>query len=65
MTRRYIDCRESPGMPKNCTVAISADNDDELIEAAVQHGRTVHGYEDSAELREQLRASVKEGSPRG
>jgi predicted small metal-binding protein len=64
MTRKYIDCRDYPGMPKKCTVAISADNDDELIEAAVQHGMAVHGYDDTEDLREQLRSSIKEGLPR-
>ena len=31
MPRKYIDCREYPS-EKNCTVAISADSDDELLE---------------------------------
>ena len=30
MTRKYIDCREYPS-EMNCSVAISADNDDELL----------------------------------
>jgi predicted small metal-binding protein len=36
MARKYIDCREFPSEMK-CTVAISADSDEELVEAAVQH----------------------------
>jgi predicted small metal-binding protein len=64
MARKYIDCRDYPQGDKKCTVAISADNEDELIEAAIQHGITVHGYEDTQEFRKELRQSIKTGSPR-
>src|ERR1700730_8237690 len=36
MGRKFIDCREYPS-EMNCTVALSADSDEELLEAAVQH----------------------------
>lgn len=62
MSRKFIDCREHPG--SKCTVAISADTEDELLEAVVQHGITVHGMEDSPDLRKELKTFVKEGSPR-
>lgn len=62
MSRKYVDCREFPS-EKNCTVAIAADADDELLEAAVQHATTVHGHQDSPELRRQLRQLFKEGTP--
>jgi predicted small metal-binding protein len=62
MTRKYIDCREFPS-EMNCTVALSADSDDELLEAAVQHAVAVHHHEDSAELRTQLRTLFHEGTP--
>ena len=62
MARKYIDCRLFPSDTK-CTVAISADDADELVEAAAQHAVTVHKHEDSPQLRQQIRASVKEGSP--
>jgi predicted small metal-binding protein len=62
MTRKYIDCREVPS-DKNCSVALSADSDDELLEAAVQHAVSVHGHEDSPELRSQLKACFHDGSP--
>lgn len=62
MARKYIDCRDYPGEVK-CTVALSADNEKELIEAVVQHGTTVHGYKDSPEFREMIRKGMKEGSP--
>jgi predicted small metal-binding protein len=59
MSRKYIDCRDHPGEIK-CTVALSADTDDELIEAVVQHGTTVHGYEDTPEFRENIRKEFRE-----
>jgi predicted small metal-binding protein len=43
----------------NCTVAISADTKDELLEAAVQHAVAVHGHHDSAELRQELAKMIK------
>lgn len=62
MTRKYIDCREYPSDIK-CSVAISADSDDELLEVAVQHACAVHGYKDSAELRGEIRRMFKQGVP--
>ncbi len=61
MSRKYIDCRDFPD--SKCTVALSADTDEELLEAVVQHGGKVHGYEDTPEFREQIRKGFKEGSP--
>ena len=60
--RRSIDCREVPS-EMNCTIAISADSEDELVEAATQHVVAVHGHADSPELREQLREHIHEGVP--
>lgn len=62
MARKYVDCREFPS-EANCTVAIAADSEDELLEAAVQHAVAVHGHQDTPEFRQQLRASFKEGTP--
>ncbi|MBF0373010.1 MAG: DUF1059 domain-containing protein [Alphaproteobacteria bacterium] len=62
MARKFIDCRDYPGDIK-CTVALSADSEEELVEAVVQHGRAVHGYEDTPEFRDALRKDMKEGSP--
>ena len=62
MARKYIDCRNYPS-EKNCTVAISANKDDELLEAAVQHAVAVHGHKDTPDLRKQLRTMFKEGTP--
>ncbi|WP_321843571.1 DUF1059 domain-containing protein [Paraburkholderia bannensis] len=62
MTRKYIDCREFPS-EMNCSVAISADTEKELMEAAVQHAVSVHRHTDSPELRTQLSSLFREGSP--
>lgn len=62
MGRKYIDCRDFPD-ETHCTVALAADDERELIEAVVEHGVSVHGYQDSPELREQLRKAFKEGTP--
>lgn len=64
MPRRYIDCREYPSDSK-CTLALSADSEDELLEAAVQHAVAVHGHEDTPAFRQQLRQLLKPGSPAG
>jgi predicted small metal-binding protein len=62
MTRKYIDCREFPS-EMNCSVALSADSDEELLDAAVQHAVTVHKHADSPELRSQLSAFFHQGTP--
>lgn len=59
MSRKFIDCREMPS-ESNCTVAIAADSEDELVAAAVQHAVAVHGHEDSSELRDGIRKGVKD-----
>jgi predicted small metal-binding protein len=62
MARTYIDCREFPS-DSHCTVAIAADSEQELLEAAVQHAVAVHGHTDTPELRQQLRQLFKAGTP--
>jgi predicted small metal-binding protein len=62
MERYFIDCRDYPGDVK-CTVALSADTKEELLEAVVQHGTKVHGYEDTSEFREMIVNGFKEGTP--
>lgn len=62
MSRHYIDCRDVPSDAK-CTVALSADTTEELLEAAIQHAVKVHGHEDTASFRQQLLEAMKEGSP--
>ena len=62
MSRKYIDCRDYPSDSK-CTVAISADTEQELLEIAVQHAVTVHGHEDTPQFRDELRKAMKDGTP--
>lgn len=62
MPRKFIDCRKFPS-EMNCTVAISADSENELLEAAVQHAVAVHKHEDSPELREMIRGAIMDGTP--
>ncbi|SOZ15343.1 conserved hypothetical protein [Cupriavidus taiwanensis] len=62
MARKFIDCREFPS-DTHCTVALSADSEDELLEAAVQHAVAVHKHQDTPELRNQLKTMFKEGTP--
>jgi predicted small metal-binding protein len=58
MTRLFVDCRDYPS-EKNCTVAISADSKEELVDAAVQHAVAVHGHDDTPELRQELAKMIK------
>ena len=62
MPRKFIDCRDMPSESK-CTIAISADSENELLEAAVQHAVAVHKHHDSPELRAMIRKGMKSGSP--
>ena len=58
MARVFVDCRDYPS-EMNCTVAISADTREELVDAAVQHAVAVHGHHDSPQLREELAKMIK------
>jgi predicted small metal-binding protein len=60
MERYCIDCRNYPGDVK-CTVALSADTKEELLEAVFDHGVKVHGYEDTPEFREYIVKEFKTG----
>jgi len=62
MGRKYIDCRDFPS-DMQCTVAIAADSEAELLDAAVQHAVAVHGHHDSPEFRAQLKGAFHEGTP--
>ena len=63
MARVHIDCREFPS-EMNCTLALIADSEKELLEAAVQHAVAVHKHQDSPEFRAELRKIFKPGNPR-
>lgn len=62
MARKYVDCREFPS-ETGCTIALAADSDKELLEAAVQHAVAVHGHQDTPELRVQIQQLFKSGTP--
>lgn len=56
--RKVIDCRLYPS-EKNCSLAISG-TEDEVLSVAVLHAVSAHGHKDTPELREQLRAIIKD-----
>lgn len=62
MGRKYIDCRDYKG-DVECSVALSANTEGELLEAVVQHGKLVHGYEDTPEFRKTIVKEFKDGTP--
>jgi len=47
----------------NCTVAVSANTEKELLEAAVQHAVAVHGHQDTPALRTGLKQAFRDGAP--
>jgi predicted small metal-binding protein len=47
----------------NCTVALIADSEAELLEVAVQHAVAVHEHQDTPELRNMIRSAMKDGTP--
>ena len=59
-TRKTIDCRRFPA-EKPCSIAISG-TEDEVVELGVLHATTVHGHQDTPELREQLRSMLQDES---
>jgi predicted small metal-binding protein len=59
MARKMVDCREVPS-ENNCTVAITADTEDEVLDAAVAHAVKSHKHEDTPELRAAIRQGIKE-----
>ena len=53
MARRMADCRRFPS-ESNCSLVIIGD-EDEVVRAAAEHAASVHGHEDTPEMREQIR----------
>ena len=56
--RKSIDCRDYPS-EKNCSLKTSG-TEEEVLDAAVQHAASVHGHENTPELREQIRSMLKD-----
>ncbi|HEY8301415.1 MAG TPA: DUF1059 domain-containing protein [Jatrophihabitans sp.] len=58
---RYMaDCRKFPS-ESNCSLTITGERD-EVMRAATEHAVSVHGHEDTPEMREQL-AGMLEPEP--
>ena len=58
MSRKVADCREFPS-ESGCTLTISGE-EEEVVRAASEHAVSVHGHEDTPELREQVRGMLKD-----
>jgi predicted small metal-binding protein len=61
MGRKVADCRDFPS-ENNCTLAISGE-EDEVVLAATEHAVSVHGHEDTQEVRTWLRQNLKDEVP--
>jgi len=61
MARKVADCREMPS-ESGCTLTISGE-EEEVVRAAAEHAVSVHGHEDTPELREMVRANLKDEVP--
>ena len=57
MSRMMADCRRWPS-EADCSLVIIGE-EDEVVQAAAQHAASVHGHEDTPELREQLRGFLE------
>jgi Protein of unknown function (DUF1059) len=53
MARMMADCRRWPS-ESDCSLTIIGE-EEEVVRAAAEHAASVHGHEDTPELREQLR----------
>jgi len=58
MARKVADCREFPS-ESGCSLSIAGE-EEEVVRAATMHAVDVHGHEDTAELREQIRGMLKD-----
>jgi predicted small metal-binding protein len=56
--RKVADCRLFPS-EKNCTLTI-AGSEEEVMKVAVRHAVDEHGHDDTPELKEQVRAMLKD-----
>jgi hypothetical protein len=62
MARYVVDCRETPSpnrlTGRDCTLVLTGE-EDEVVQAAAEHGVAAHGYEDTTELRDLIRGALK------
>lgn len=56
--RKVADCRLYPS-EKNCTLMI-AGSEEEVLQVAVRHAVEEHGHQNTPELREQIRAILRD-----
>jgi len=56
--RKVLDCRSFPS-ERGCSLTIEG-TEEEVLDAGTLHAITVHGHTDGPELREQLRALLKD-----
>jgi hypothetical protein len=61
--RKVADCREYPS-ENNCTLMI-AGTEDEVVAAAAMHAVAAHQHADTPELRDEIRAMLKDEVPVG
>jgi hypothetical protein len=57
MPRMMADCRRFPS-ESDCSLVIIGE-EDEVVRAGAEHAASVHGHEDTPELREQLRGLLE------
>ena len=60
MARKMADCRRWPS-ESNCSLTIIGE-EEEVIRAAAEHAASVHGHEDTPEIREQIRQFLEDES---
>src|SRR5437879_7105540 len=58
MARKMLDCREMPS-ESGCTLTLIGE-EEELLRAGAAHAVDVHGHTDDEELRDALRAGLRE-----
>jgi hypothetical protein len=56
--RKIVDCRLYPS-DNNCTLTISG-TEEEVLKAAVEHGVSTHGHQDTPEFREEVRSIMQD-----
>jgi hypothetical protein len=57
LRQSVVDCRKQPG-ESNCSLTIAGERD-EVIRAASEHAASVHGHEDSPELRDMIASGLE------
>jgi hypothetical protein len=57
MARKMADCRRFPS-ESNCSLTIIGE-EEEVVGAAAEHAVSVHGHDDTPELRDQVRGMLE------